>query len=76
MTIKQIIKSAKAVTDTDGNQVIQLDWPAWEELLTLLEDLEDSEELARLREAVDDGDEEVIPWSRAKAELKAEGVNV
>ena len=43
-----------------------------EELLVLLEDLEDAEEICRLRET----GEETIPWEQAKAELQAEGVNV
>jgi hypothetical protein len=37
-----------------------------------LEDLEDAEEIRRLREA----GEETIPWEQAKAELQAEGVDV
>ena len=49
-----------------------LDYTVWEELLTLLEDWEDAEELRRLREA----GEETVPWEQAKAELRAEGVDV
>jgi hypothetical protein len=37
----------------------------WERLLILLEDLEDAEEIRRLRES----GEEAIPWEQAKAEL-------
>lgn len=44
----------------------------WEELLTLLGDLEDAEEIRRLRES----EEEAISWEEAKAELRAKGVNV
>lgn len=43
-----------------------LEYPIWEELLTLLEDLEDAEEIRRLREA---GEE-------AKVELRARGIDV
>jgi uncharacterized protein (DUF433 family) len=37
-----------------------LDYTVWEELLTLLEDLDDAEEIQRLREA----GEEYIPWEQ------------
>jgi hypothetical protein len=40
--------------------------------LTLLEDLDDAQEIRRLREA----GEEAIPWPEAKAELRAEGLDV
>ena len=44
----------------------------WDDLLTLLEDLEDAEEIRTLREAK----EEAIPWELAKAELRVEGIDV
>ena len=47
-----------------------LDCAVWEELITLLQGLEDAEELERLREA----EEETIPWEQAKAELRDAGV--
>ncbi len=37
-------------------------------LLTLLEDLEDAEEIRRLREAGED--EQALPWEQAKEELR------
>jgi hypothetical protein len=40
--------------------------------LILLEDLEDAEEIRRLREV----GEEAIPWEQAKAELRSEGISV
>jgi hypothetical protein len=40
--------------------------------LSLLEDAEDAEEIARLREAGG----EAISWEQAKEELRAEGVDV
>ena len=41
-----------------------------EELMDLLEDLEDAEEMDRLRAS----DDERIPWEQAKAELRSRGV--
>ena len=51
---------------------VLLDYTVWEELLTMLEDWEDAEEVRNLREA----GEEAIPWEQAKAELRADGVDV
>lgn len=53
-------------------EAVVFDYSVWEELLTLLEDLEDAEEIRRLRES----GEESIPWEQAKAELRSEGIDV
>lgn len=77
MTIAEILNAVHYVVDEQGNRkAVQVDLPLWEELITLLEDLEDSEELARLSEAVEKGEEEAISWDQAKAELRSEGVDV
>lgn len=77
MTIAEILNAVHYVVDEQGNRkAVQVDLPLWEELVTLLEDLEDSEELARLSEAVEKGEEEAISWDQAKAELRSEGVDV
>jgi hypothetical protein len=61
------------LVDANGNKkAVVLDYPVWEELLTQLEDLEDAQEIQRLREA----NEDVITWDQAKAELRSEGVDV
>ncbi len=68
MTVEKILDSVQYVVDGTGNRkAVQLELSVWEELITLLEELEDAEELARLREAVQNGAEEVIPWEQAKA---------
>jgi len=68
-----MLQTAEFVVDAHGNKkAILLDYKVWEDLLTLLEDWEDAEEIRRLREA----GEETIPWEQAKAELRAEGVDV
>lgn len=73
MGIREMLKTAEFVVDAQGNNKAMLvDYKVWEELLTLLEDWEDIEELHRLREA----GEEAIPWEQAKAELRAEGIDV
>ena len=51
------------VVDNGGNRTaVVLDYEDWEELMTLLEDIEDAEELSRSA----DSEEELIPWSRRK----------
>lgn len=73
MTISELIKAVQFVVDAGGNKkAVLLDYAAWEKLLTLLEDWEDSEEIRRLRES----GEEVVPWQQAKEQLRAEGVDV
>lgn len=73
MSVTELLNSVQIVTDQHGKKkAALLDWAVWEELLTLLEDLEDAEEIEQLRAS----DEEVIPWEQAKAELRAEGINV
>jgi hypothetical protein len=77
MTLAEILNAVHYVVDEQGNRkAVQVDLTLWEELITLLEDLEDSEELARLRETVEKGEEEIISWDQAKAELQSEGVDV
>jgi hypothetical protein len=73
MSTTDLLRSVQFLVDTDGNKkAVVLDYPVWEELLTQLEDLEDAQEIQRLREA----NEEVTTWDQAKAELRSEGVDV
>ena len=73
MSVIELLRKAQFVVDASGNRkAVLLDYAAWEELLTLLEDWEDSDEIRRLREA----GEQTIPWEEAKAELRTEGVDV
>jgi len=73
MSTTELLQSARFLVDAEGKRTaVLLDYPAWEELLSLLDDLEDAEEIRRLREA----GEEAIPWGQAKEELRAEGVDV
>jgi len=73
MNAVEMLQTAEFVVDAHGNKkAVLLDYQVWERLLALLEDWEDAEEIRRLREA----GEESVPWEQAKAELRAEGVNV
>ena len=73
MSVIELLRKAQFVVDASGNRKAGLlDYTAWEELLTLLEDWEDSDEIRRLREA----GEQAISWEEAKTELRAEGVDV
>ncbi|RMG55966.1 MAG: hypothetical protein D6723_01550 [Acidobacteria bacterium] len=73
MRVTELLQTAQFVVDASGNKkAVVLDYTVWEELLTLLEDWEDAEEIRRLREA----GEEAVSWEQAKAELRAEGIDV
>ncbi len=73
VTVAEKLQAAQFVVDADGTKkAVVLDYALWEELLSLLEDAEDAEEIAFLRES----GEEAVPWEEAKAELRAEGVDV
>jgi hypothetical protein len=73
MGVTELMQTAQFLVDTAGNKkAIVLDYAIWENLLVLLEDLEDAEEIRRLRES----GEETILWEQAKAELRAGGVDV
>jgi hypothetical protein len=73
MSITELLQTVQFLVDNDGNKkAAVLDYAVWEELLTLLEDIEDAEEIQRLREA----EEETLLWEQAKAELRDEGVDV
>jgi thymidylate synthase ThyX len=73
MSVTELLQTVQFLVDNDGNKkAAVLDYAVWEELLTLLEDIEDDEEIQRLREA----EEETLLWEQAKAELRDEGVDV
>ena len=73
MTVNELLQNAHFVVDSGGNRTaVVLDYKDWEELMTLLEDVEDYRELDHSL----DSDEELIPWEQARAELRAKGVDV
>lgn len=68
-----VLDKAQFVVDARGaRQAVLVDYRLWQEILTLLEDRENAEEIRGLRKA----GEEAIPWDQAKAELRAEGLDV
>ena len=73
MGVAELLQRVEYLVDPSGKKkAVVVDYAVWQQLLTLLEDLEDGQEIRRLREA---GEEE-IPWAEAKAELRAEGLDV
>lgn len=73
MSVTTLLQSAQFVVDTKGiKKAVVLDYPLWEELLTILEDIEDEEEIRTLRET----GAETVAWKDAKVELRRGGVDV
>ena len=73
MTVTELLDAVQFVVDAEGKrQAVQLPLTLWEELVTLLEDIEDAEELEKL----DTKDGEIIEWEQAKSELRSEGLDV
>ncbi len=73
MSVSDLLETAQFLVDTDGNRkAVVLDYARWEEMLTLLEDMEDAREIRRLSEA----GEEALPWDQAKEEMRRAGLHV
>ena len=73
MSINDLLETAEFLVDAEGNKkAVVVSYALWEELQSLLEDLEDAEEMRGLSPAAED----TIPWEEAKARLRAEGVDV
>jgi len=73
MGVAELLERVEYLVDPSGKKkAVVLDYAVWEQFLTLLEDLEDAEEIRRLREA----GEEAIPWAEAKAELRPKGLTL
>ena len=59
-------RSAQCVMDSDGHaSAVLVDLAVWEQILSLLEDLDAAKEIHQAREE----DEEAIPWKQVKADL-------
>ncbi len=64
-----LLQNVEFVVDSQGKKkCVLLYYEVWEELLASIEDLEDAEEIRRLRDA----GEEAIPWKQAGADLVTE----
>ncbi len=59
MSVSELLQSVQSVVDTGGvKKAVLVDFEVWEEVVTLLEDLEDAEEIQQARQE----DDELIPW--------------
>jgi len=59
MTVADILNSVKFVVDPNGQQsAVMVDMDVWEQIVTLLEDVEDAEEIEKAHSVK----EETIPW--------------
>jgi hypothetical protein len=75
MSVSEVLQQAQFLVDSEGNKkAVVFDYSLWQELLTLLEDLEDAEEIRRLRETGEH--EQALPWEQAKEELRRQGLDV
>jgi hypothetical protein len=75
MSVSEVLRQAQFLVDAEGNKkAVVFDYGLWKELLTLFEDVEDAEEIRRLREAGEH--EESVSWEQAKEELRRQGVDV
>jgi len=70
-SILELLQEAEFLVDGKvAKKTAVLDCATWEELLAMLEDIEDADEVRRLRKLR----EETIPWERAKASLRAKDI--
>lgn len=70
MNATELLQRVQFVVDAQWQKsAVMLSLEDWQQLLTILEDLEDAEELRRTKEE----DEEAIPWEQAKIQLGIEG---
>lgn len=71
--IYELIETAEFVVNAEGEKkAVMLDFSVWEDLLNLLEDIDDSAEIESVRAS----GEKPVSWGKAKAQLRAEGVDV
>lgn len=70
MNTAQLLEKVQFIVDKEGNQsAVLLNIEDWEQLLTILEDLEDTDDIIQAKEE----NEEAISWEKAKSEL---GLNI
>ena len=66
MTVAEILKSVKFVVDPSGKKsAVMVDLEVWEQIVTMLEDLEDADEIKQTRAIR----EETVPWDVVKKDL-------
>lgn len=62
MSIEELINAAQPL-EIDQRRRVLLDLEVWEQIVSLLEDLEDAEEMRRALQEEDD----LVPWEDVKA---------
>jgi hypothetical protein len=66
MTVAEILEKVKFVINPSGKKsAVIVDLDIWEQIVSMLEDLEDAEEIKQAKMVR----EETIPWKVAKKEL-------
>lgn len=66
MTLAEILKSVKFVVNPSGKKsAVMVDLDVWEQIVTMLEDLEDADEIKQKRAIR----EETVPWNVTKKDL-------
>ncbi|MCI0555721.1 MAG: hypothetical protein L0287_32645 [Anaerolineae bacterium] len=66
MTVAEILEKVKFVISPSGKKsAVIVDLDSWEQIITLLEDLEDTEEMKQAKMV----HEETIPWETVKKDL-------
>ena len=66
MTVSEILEKVKFVINPNGKKsAVMVDLDVWEQIITMLEDLEDAEEMKQARTV----HEETVPWNIAKKDL-------
>lgn len=67
MTIAEILKSVQFVVNPDGEKsAVMVDVDVWDEIVSMLEDIEDAEEMKQAKMV----HEESVPWEVVKKEMK------
>lgn len=66
MTIAEILETVRFVVNPSGQKsAVMVDLDVWEEIVSMLEDLEDAEEMKQAKMVR----EETVPWDAAKKDL-------
>lgn len=69
MTVSELLRSVQFVVDPEGTKsAVILSMDVWEQVLTLLEDIEDAEDIRQARKIKED----TVPWDQAKKQLGLE----
>jgi len=75
MSIDELVKSAQFMVDSDGTKkAVVLDMIAWEELLSLLDDLPDTTAAEEAYAEYKNDPSTARPWSEVEVDMVAEGL--